>query len=123
MGEVVQASQAFKEQNGLANRHNIGPVSCTLLKKRHLIALKAQSGQWNSLSARIRIIDLETAGNGPNDVCEIGWQDVALDDNGRWSLNEERGALFVNPGSPISPETMAVHHILDSDVAGAPIWK
>lgn len=73
--------------------------------------------------ARIRVIDLETAGNGPNDICEIGWQDVVSDDSGRWRLNDERGALFVNPGRPISAETMAVHHILDAEVAGAPLWK
>lgn len=72
---------------------------------------------------RIRVIDLETAGNGPNDVCEIGWQDVVLGADGRWTLNEERGSLFVDPGRPISAETMAVHHILDSQVAGAPFWK
>ena len=73
--------------------------------------------------ARIRVIDLETAGNGPNDVCEIGWQDVVRDEGSRWRLNDERGSLFVNPGRPISAETMAVHHILDADVAGAPLWK
>jgi exodeoxyribonuclease X len=72
---------------------------------------------------RIRVIDLETAGNGPHDVCEIGWQDVVLNPKGQWQLNDERGALFVNPGRPISAETMAVHHILDSQVAGAPLWK
>lgn len=72
---------------------------------------------------RVRVIDLETAGNGPNDVCEIGWQDVVLGQNGRWFLNDERGALFVNPGRQISAETMAIHHILDSDVANAPLWK
>jgi exodeoxyribonuclease X len=73
--------------------------------------------------ARVRVIDLETGGNGPNDVCEIGWQDVVLRDDGDWSLNEERGALFVNPGRPISPDTMAIHHILDHQVADAPYWK
>ena len=73
--------------------------------------------------ARVRVIDLETAGNGPNDVCEIGWQDVIRDTDTRWHVNDERGALLVNPGRPISPETMAVHHILDADVAGAPLWK
>lgn len=73
--------------------------------------------------SRVRVIDLETAGNGANDVCEIGWQDVVLGDDGRWVLNEERGAHLVNPGRPISPETMAVHHIRDEDVAGAPYWK
>jgi hypothetical protein len=67
---------------------------------------------------RVRVIDLETAGNGPNDVCEIGWQDVVLDSAGRWHVNDERGALLVNPGRPISAETMAVHHILDAHVAG-----
>lgn len=41
----------------------------------------------------------------------------------RWRLNDERSARFVNPGRPISAETMAVHHILDCQVAGAPLWK
>lgn len=74
-------------------------------------------------TARIRVIDLVTGGNGQNEVCEIGWQDVVQDDQGRWSVNEERGALLVNPGRPMSPETMAVHHILDAQVADAPFWK
>lgn len=72
---------------------------------------------------RIRVIDLETAGNGANDVCEIGWQDVALVEGGRWVLTHERGALFVNPGRPITADTMAIHHILDEQVADAPFWK
>ena len=73
--------------------------------------------------ARIRVIDLETSGGGPDDVCEIGWQDVVQEMDGTWRLNDERGALFVNPGRPISPDTMAIHHILDAEVAGAPFWK
>lgn len=73
--------------------------------------------------SRIRVIDLETGGNGPKNVCEIGWQDVVLDDDGRWRVNEERGAVLVNPGRPMSPDTMAVHHILDRDVADAAYWK
>lgn len=72
---------------------------------------------------RIRVIDLETAGEGPHDVCEVGWQDVAIGAGGRWELAEERGAHLVNPGRPISPDTMAVHHIRDEDVAGAPFWR
>ncbi|MDM9627587.1 DNA polymerase III subunit epsilon [Rhizobium sp. S152] len=31
--------------------------------------------------------------------------------------------ILVNPGRPISPETMAVHHILDEQVAAARFWK
>ena len=72
---------------------------------------------------RIRVIDLETAGNGPHDVCEIGWQDVEQGDDGLWRLSDARGSRLVNPGRPISPETMAVHHILDEQVSGAPFWK
>lgn len=71
---------------------------------------------------RIRVVDLETAGTGLTDVCEIGWQDVVLGDDGRWTLSDARGARFVNPGHPISPDTMAVHHILDAWVADAPYW-
>ncbi len=43
--------------------------------------------------------------------------------DGRWQLDVERGSLMVNPGRAISAETMAVHHILDRDVAGAPLWR
>lgn len=72
---------------------------------------------------RIRVIDLETGGNGANDVCEIGWQDVVQGEDGKWHVNDERGALLVNPGRPMSTDTIAVHHILDSHVADAPFWK
>jgi exodeoxyribonuclease X len=69
------------------------------------------------------VIDLETGGNGPTDVCEVGWQDVAMGSDGTWQLTEERGARLVNPGRPMSPDTMSVHHILDDQVASAPFWK
>lgn len=74
-------------------------------------------------SPRIRVIDLETAGPAAHDVCEIGWQDVVQGEDGRWAVNDQRGAAFVNPGHPITPATMAIHHIADEDVAGAPFWK
>jgi exodeoxyribonuclease X len=72
---------------------------------------------------RLRVIDLETAGSGPHDVCEIGWQDVVREPEGRWRLDAECGAHFVNPGRPISTDTMAIHHILDAQVTNAPYWK
>ncbi len=76
------------------------------------------------MPTRIRVIDLETAGNGPGEVCEVGWQDVVQGADGRWRLDEAgRGAQLVNPGRNISVETMTIHHILDSQVAGAPYWK
>lgn len=77
------------------------------------------------MSLRVRVIDLETTGSRPpaHGVCEIGWQDVALGADGQWSVTNERGASFVNPGRPIPPVTMAVHHIVDADVAAAGYWQ
>ena len=73
----------------------------------------------------IRVIDLETTGSRPpaHDVCEIGWQDVALAPSGRWAVTEDRGSRLVNPGRPIPPVTQAVHHIIDEDVADAPLFR
>jgi exodeoxyribonuclease X len=72
----------------------------------------------------IRVIDLETTGETPNvhGVCEVGWQDVALSKDGRWELMGEGGSRLVNPGRPIPPITQAIHHILDDEVADAPLW-
>ncbi|RXT56299.1 DNA polymerase III subunit epsilon [Bosea sp. Tri-44] len=71
----------------------------------------------------VRVIDLETAGHGKQDVCEVGWQDVVAGPDGQWHVAQERGSYLVNPGRPISPDTMAIHHIRDEDVADAPFWK
>ena len=73
--------------------------------------------------SRIRVVDLETGGRGSEDVCEIGWQDVCQDIDCTWRLDENSGALLVKPGLPMSPDTMAVHHILDAQVADAPYWR
>lgn len=73
--------------------------------------------------ARVRVIDLETTGNVASDVCEIGWQDVVSGNGKNWTIAAERGAMFVDPGRPITPQTMAIHHITDADVAGSPFWK
>ncbi|MDG6080187.1 3'-5' exonuclease [Erythrobacter litoralis] len=76
-------------------------------------------------TTRVRVIDLETTGSSPpaHAVCEVGWQDVVLHDDGEWSLSSEHGACFVNPGRAIPPVTMAVHHIMDEDVKDAPFWQ
>ncbi|MDO7841429.1 3'-5' exonuclease [Sphingomonas immobilis] len=72
----------------------------------------------------IRVVDLETTGPAPpaHGVCEIGWQDVALGADGRWELHGEGGARLVNPGRAMPPITQAIHHILDEQVADAPLW-
>jgi len=72
----------------------------------------------------IRVVDLETTGPAPpaHGVCEIGWQDVAQGADGRWELVGEGGARLVNPGRSMPPITQAIHHILDEQVADAPMW-
>ncbi|NJC32733.1 exodeoxyribonuclease X [Sphingomonas jejuensis] len=74
----------------------------------------------------VRVVDLETTGSRPpgDRVVEIGWQDVILGDDGDWHVAlDRRGALYVDPQKPIPAVTMAVHHIRDQDVAGAPTWE
>lgn len=66
---------------------------------------------------KIRVIDFETSGM-PEDpvraICEVGFTDLTAD----WKISETTSFL-VNPGHPIPPQTRAVHHISDADVAGA----
>jgi exodeoxyribonuclease X len=64
----------------------------------------------------LRVIDLETTGRNASDggVVEVGWQDLVLDGG--------PASMLINPGRKISPETSAIHHIVDEDVAGAPPW-
>lgn len=83
----------------------------------------------------IRVIDLETCGTEPPEppasgVCEIGWCDVRstkTDLTGRpagWEVDSSNGDyLPVAPGMPIPPETSAIHHIIDEDVAKAAPWS
>jgi len=77
----------------------------------------------------IRVIDLETTSFTPDDgaVCEIGFCDLGTikqDLSGAptdWQVKGGMGIL-VNPGRPIPPETSAIHHIVDEDVAQADDW-
>jgi exodeoxyribonuclease X len=84
-------------------------------------SLRATDPEWRF----VRVIDLETTGNGFADggVVEVGWQDVACDADGKWALQGPPGAMLINPQKPISPATSAIHHIIDADVAEAPLWQ
>ena len=69
----------------------------------------------------IRVIDLETSGL-PDDegaeIVEVGFVDVLLDD-----LSTARSwSTLVRPAKPITPKTMAVHHITNDEVAAAPTF-
>lgn len=73
---------------------------------------------------KIRTIDFETSGR-PEDavkgLVEIGWTDIDLPKDEGTTLRRVHlpKSYLVNPGHPIPPETRAVHHISDADVAGA----
>lgn len=78
----------------------------------------------------IRVIDFESTGMSPVDagLCEIGYCDLrstAADLLGAPSNWEVAGghARLCNPGVPITPETEAIHHIGNDDVAEQPDWK
>jgi exodeoxyribonuclease X len=82
--------------------------------------------------AIIRVIDVEASGDRPDadeaGLVEIGYTDVVA--NGvdlaglpcDWEVVDGKSTLC-HPGSAITPETSAVHNIIDADVAGLPNWK
>lgn len=76
---------------------------------------------------RIRVIDFETTGmpdaEGGAAICEVGWCDVLVDATGTASIptwSDAIGSQLCNPGRPIPPDAMAVHHIRDDEVANMP---
>lgn len=71
---------------------------------------------------RVRILDVETTGipteTETHALVEIGTCDLVQSPSG-WRVDAPVATL-VNPGRPIPIEAMAVHHIRDADLAGAP---
>lgn len=92
---------------------------------------------WDRVAAErplpfIRVVDLETTGFEPPEhrPVEIGWCDV----RGGFDLFGEptfgNGVEIMAPQSrlcdperPVPPETSAVHHLVDDDLAGADPWR
>lgn len=77
----------------------------------------------------IRVIDLETTGFAPPAApCEVAYCDVVskttdlAGDACDWHVPDQGWALLCNPGHPIPPETSAIHHIVDADVADRVPW-
>ena len=78
----------------------------------------------------IRAIDLETCGLAPPaGVCELAFvdlvsttRDLAYEPSG-WQIDGGNNQWLVNPGQPIPPETSAIHHLIDEDVADAPVFS
>jgi exodeoxyribonuclease X len=81
----------------------------------------------------ICVLDLETTGFAPPDHApiEIGRCDLTateLDLLGQacdWCFADIGApqSLLLYPGRTIPPESSAVHHLVDEDVAGAPLWS
>ena len=74
---------------------------------------------------KITVIDIETACLEPppppaSGICEIGGVNVHHEDSKRPHYIDEPWSFLVNPGMPIAPDCMGVHHITDADVAAAP---
>ena len=75
----------------------------------------------NLTEAAIRVVDFETTGfdSEKDKLCEVGWCDVYYDEaSAEWMVDQEHDRL-INPGMPIPPVAMAVHHITDDDVREA----
>ena len=66
----------------------------------------------------IRVFDTESTGlpseDDPHALVEIGWCDIV---GGAVGTPK---SILVNPGRPIPPGAMAIHHITDEDVENAP---
>ncbi|GBQ86510.1 DNA polymerase III subunit epsilon [Asaia krungthepensis NRIC 0535] len=69
----------------------------------------------HNMTLRLRVIDLETTGAHPlsSEVIEFGAVDVFCD-NDTWQIGDVRTRLF-RPSGPLTPETQAVHHLMDED--------
>ena len=69
-----------------------------------------------------RVLDYETTGFAEDEkaeVIEIGTTDLVADDENESDDLGRSWQTFVKPTGPIPPETRAVHHITDAEVADA----
>ena len=64
---------------------------------------------------RLRVIDLETSGAHPrrSEIIELGCVDVTLEGD-TWRVGATKSWLF-RPRAPLTPETQAVHHLMEED--------
>jgi len=69
----------------------------------------------------VRVIDFETTGmTATDEPVEVGWSDLRFDRPTLNSSVSHYASELINPGRPIPPEAMAVHHITDAMVKDAP---
>lgn len=68
----------------------------------------------------VRVIDFETTGLPEDEgaeIIEVGYVDVDLNTRDFVGFNNRS---FFRPKRPITPKTMAIHHITNEDVMDAP---
>lgn len=75
-----------------------------------------------------QVIDVEHTGEdeqADQALIEVGWVTLVADEAriDVLDVDPHAGALLLNPGRPIPPESMGVHHIMDDDVLDAPAWR
>jgi exodeoxyribonuclease X len=68
----------------------------------------------------IRVFDIETTGVDPKEhrITEIAAYDFHPENR-----IERVGAHLINPGRAIPPDASAIHHLIDADVAAAPLFN
>lgn len=83
--------------------------------------LKAMIERPKKCKVLALVLDTETTGTDPevDAVVELGGTIVNVD---AMSITGSFGRL-VNPGRPIPPEAMGIHHIMDHEVVNAPLLK
>lgn len=71
---------------------------------------------------KLHVVDVETTGLSPESdrVVQLAAVELTFDAIAKKWIPGRGTSSFVNPGRPIPPEAMGVHHIIDSDVEGAP---
>lgn len=68
------------------------------------------------------VVDLETTDREPENAHVVEWAAVVVEPEWFGKGGFRLLGSFVKPPIAIPPETSAVHHIIDADVADAPAW-
>jgi len=69
------------------------------------------------------VVDLESTSREPAEAHIVEWAAVLLTPEWFGEGGADEFSSLVRPPVPIPPETSAVHHITDADVATAPSWE
>lgn len=74
------------------------------------------------MSEAFVVIDLESTSREPAEAHIVEWAAIVVTPEWFGEGGAQEYGSLVRPPIPIPPETSAVHHIVDADVADAPTW-